>query len=138
MEKTYKYRLYPSKEQENILNNTLKSCKNLYNTQLEYEKYVYGKDIRFANKIELNNLLPDLKIINQSLKQIYSQILQNVNDRVIKSFNGFFNRIKRGQTLGYPRFKSITRYNSFTYPQSGFNPGSSTFQGGEDVTSFLF
>jgi len=120
MEKTYKFRLYPSKTQVNILNKTFNSCRYLYNTQLEYERYVYGKDIRFANKFELNNLLPDLKIINQSLKSIHSQVLQNVNDRVIKSFNGFFNRVKKGQKAGYPRFKPFHRYNSFTYPQTGF------------------
>jgi len=87
---------------------------------LEYEKYIYEKDIRFANKIELNNLLPDIKIINPNLKSVHSQILQNVNDKVIKSFNGFFNRINNGNKAGYPRFKNINRYNSFTYPQSGF------------------
>ena len=120
MEKTYKFRLYPSKQQINILNNLLNSCRYLYNTQLEYERYVYEKDKKFANRIELNNLLPDIKIINKDLKQIHSQILQNVNDRVIKSFNGFFNRVKKGQKAGYPRFKNIHRYNSFTYPQRGF------------------
>ena len=103
-----------------MFNNILNSCKNLYNAQLEYEKFVYEKDIRFANRVELNNLLPDMKIINPSFKQIHSQILQNVNDRVIKSFNGFFNRVKRGEKAGYPRFKPFHRYNSFTFAQSGF------------------
>src|SRR3990167_7693531 len=96
MEKTYKYRLYPSNKQINIFNNILNNCRYLYNSMLEYEKYIYEKDIRFANKIELNNLLPDIKIINPNLKSVHSQILQNVNDKVIKSFNGFFNRINKG------------------------------------------
>ena len=120
MEKTYKYRLYPSNKQINIFNNILNNCRYLYNSMLEYERYVYEKDIRFANKIELNNILPDIKIINPNLKSVHSQILQNVNDKVIKSFNGFFNRIKEGNKAGYPRFKNIHRYNSFTFPQTGF------------------
>lgn len=120
MKKTYKYRLYPSNEQVILLDDILNSCKNLYNTQLEYERYVYQKDKRFANLIELNSLLPDLKVINPSLKKIHSQVLQNVNNRVVKSFKGFFNRIQKCQKAGYPRFKDKHRYDSFTYPQSGF------------------
>lgn len=120
MQKTYKFRLYPSKKQIAILNNVLNSCRYLYNTQIEYERYVYEKDIRFANRIELNNLLPDLKIFNPSLKKIHSQVLQNINYRVVKSFNNFFNKAKKGKNSGYPRFKNANRYNSFTYPQSGF------------------
>lgn len=120
MEKTFKFRLYPSNKQIDILNEILNSCRYLYNSQLEYERYVYQKDRSFANRIELNNLLPDIKIINPFLKKIHSQILQNVNDRVIKSFNGFFNRVQKGQKAGYPRFRNIQRYNSFTYSQSGF------------------
>jgi putative transposase len=41
-----------------------------------------------------------------------------------KSFAGFFNRVKNGnkkeKKAGYPRFKPVSRYNSFTYPQGGF------------------
>lgn len=118
--KAYKYRIYPSKTTEIKLNNILNSCRYLYNSMLEYERYVYEKDIRFANKIEINNLLPDLKIINPNLKTIYSQVLQNVNDKAIKSFNGFFTRVKKRQKAGYPRFKNKFKYNSFTYPQTGF------------------
>ena len=119
MDKSYKFRLYPSKHQEDILNQVLESCRFLYNHQLEYERYVYEKEQRFANRVELNNILPDVKIVNPIFKGIHSQILQNVNDRVIKAFECFFSRVKQGQS-GYPRFNGKHRYNSFTYPQSGF------------------
>ena len=45
---------------------------------------------------------------------------QDVIRRVDKAFKNFFRRVKAGDTLGYPRFKSARRYDSFTYPQSGF------------------
>ncbi len=35
-------------------------------------------------------------------------------------FRAFFRRVKAGQTPGYPRFKSRSRYGSLTYPQFGF------------------
>lgn len=37
-----------------------------------------------------------------------------------KTFDAFFRRVKDGETSGYPRFKPASRYDSFTYPQSGF------------------
>ncbi|MDO9516936.1 MAG: transposase, partial [Methanosarcinaceae archaeon] len=48
-------------------------------------------------------------------KQVYAQILQNVLKRVDRSFKNFFNG------YGYPRFQGRNRYDSFTYPQSGFS-----------------
>lgn len=46
--------------------------------------------------------------------------MQNVLKRVEKSFDGFFRRIKAKQKAGFPRFRSANRYDSFTFPQSGF------------------
>jgi len=48
-------------------------------------------------------------------KEVFSQVLQNVLKRVDISFKNFFNG------FGYPRFQGRDRYNSFTYPQSGFS-----------------
>lgn len=36
------------------------------------------------------------------------------------AFQAFFRRVKTGDDPGYPRFKGYGRYDSFTYPQSGF------------------
>jgi len=51
---------------------------------------------------------------------IYSQVAQDVLRRLDKAFKAFFRRVKSGDTPGYPRFKGYKRYDSFTYPQSGF------------------
>jgi putative transposase len=39
---------------------------------------------------------------------------------VDKAYQAFFRRIKEGKTAGYPRFQGDGRYESFTFPQSGF------------------
>ena len=59
-------------------------------------------------------------MLNQNLKNIHSQVLQNVSDRLHKSFKSFFTRVKNKEKAGFPRFKSKDKYNSFTYPQHGF------------------
>lgn len=55
-------------------------------------------------------------------KEVHSQVKQDVIRRLGKSFDAFFRRCKNGEAkVGYPRFKGRKRYNSFTYPQSGFS-----------------
>ncbi|MDP2907624.1 MAG: RNA-guided endonuclease TnpB family protein, partial [Nanoarchaeota archaeon] len=90
------------------------------NAELEYEKQMYFSERKYVSKEELDSLIPDWKIINPNLKKVHSQVLQNVSDRLVKSFEGFFRRTKSGEKAGFPRFKSKERYDSFTFPQSGF------------------
>jgi putative transposase len=63
---------------------------------------------------------PALKKANPVLREVHSQVLQNVAVRIDLAFKAFFRRIKAGDTPGYPRFKGPNHYDSFTYPQSGF------------------
>lgn len=55
------------------------------------------------------------------MKNVHSQVLQNVVERLDKAYQSFFRRVKNGEKAGFPRFKSGSQYNSFTYPQSGFS-----------------
>ncbi len=48
------------------------------------------------------------------------QTLLFVLRRLDKAFAAFFRRLKHGEKPGYPRFQGQGRYDSFTYPQSGF------------------
>jgi putative transposase len=61
------------------------------------------------------------KQFNPYLNAVHSQVEQDVLRRLQKSFDNFFRRVREGaRKKGYPRFKSINRYDSITYPQSGF------------------
>ena len=50
---------------------------------------------------------------------MYDDVLRDALKRVDHAFKLFFNKIKTKENQGYPRYKGITRYDSFTY-QKGF------------------
>jgi putative transposase len=118
--KAFKYRLYPTRQQERVLLWTLTRCRELYNAALQERRDAYrmaGVSIRCYDQI---NQLPDIKQERPEYADIHSQVLQDVLRRVDKAMQGFFRRIKAGQKPGYPRFQGRNRYDSFTYPQVGF------------------
>jgi putative transposase len=99
---------------------TLNICRELYNSALQERR-----DAWQINQISINYhtqaiQLPPIKSIRKDVDAVYSQVLQDVLRRVSKTFDAFFRRVKNGETPGYPRFKPASRYDSFTYPQSGF------------------
>lgn len=120
MKRTYKFRIYPNKTQKEKLEFTLNICRFLYNSALRHriEAYKHGVSISYNNQA---NELQEIKEELNEFKQIHSQVLQDVLKRLDKSYKNFFLRIKRKQKAGFPRFKGKDRYDSFTYPQSGFH-----------------
>ncbi|WP_053958342.1 RNA-guided endonuclease InsQ/TnpB family protein [Sulfobacillus thermosulfidooxidans] len=121
MRKTYKYRLYPTKEQEAKIQFTLERCRLLYNRLLDERRVAYNTDKTTLNYYNQANTLTERKKYIPALKQVHSQVLQDVVKRLDKAFQAFFRRVKTGEKPGYPRFKSVSRYNSFTYPQGGYS-----------------
>jgi putative transposase len=121
MLKMLKYRIYPTKKQEKKLNETLEECRWLYNHLLEMRKTAYEQDGLALTCFQQQNTFPVLKQERPSLSGVHSQILQNVAVRVDLAFKAFFRRVKAGEKAGYPRFRGSDRYDSFTFPQSGFS-----------------
>jgi len=120
MKKAYRYRIYPNKKQVHVMQEQLALCAELYNAALQERRDAWrmcGKSITFTQQ---SAQLPHIKQVRPEYEGIYSQVLQDVLHRVDKAFKGFFRRVKAGQTPGYPRFKSRSRYGSLTYPQFGF------------------
>ena len=82
---------------------------------LEDRKNAYD---RCGIGLSYNQQAEQLKYLNLG---VYSQVAQDVLRRLDKAFRNFFRRVKNGdEKAGYPRFQGKNRYDSFTYPQSGF------------------
>ena len=113
--KTYKFRMYPTAIQIKILEHTLNTCRFLYNDCLADRKNAYERTGETVNCYDQQYELKNRKGIN-----VHSQVAQDVLKRLQKSFDNFFRRVKNREVPGYPRFQGCDRYNSFTYPQSGF------------------
>lgn len=119
-QKTYKFRLRPTKKQARLMQATLDECRWLYNRLLEDRNNAWNEKHRGLTYMRQSQMLPVYKSLRPSLEGVYSQVLQNVAVRLDLAFKSFFRRCKAGGTPGFPRFRGKDRYDSFTYPQSGF------------------
>ncbi|MEW6208105.1 MAG: transposase [Acidobacteriota bacterium] len=120
MLKAHKYRIYPSKAQVTKLERTLGLCCELYNAGLQERRSAYRISRTAINYHTQAVQLPDIKEIRPDLNTVHSQVLQEVLLRLDKAFDAFFRRVKAGEKPGFPRFRSRSRYDSFTYSQTGF------------------
>tara|TARA_Y100000310_G_scaffold344994_1_gene461018 strand:- start:3460 stop:4617 length:1158 start_codon:yes stop_codon:yes gene_type:complete len=122
---SFKYRIYPNKEQEQKLSATLSTCRHTYNNALEERVNAYKKDKTSLSYVDQAKLLTKNK--NEYQKKVFTQVLQSTLRRLDVSFKRFFKVKIKGKRIGYPRFKSENRFRSFCYPQHGFkilNDGS--------------
>ncbi len=108
-----RFRLNPTKEQEQKLFHTFYLCRKLYNQALEERVAYYrekGISIRY---IDQQNHLPTWKQEHSEYKEVHSQVLQNVLQRLDQAFVNFFE--KRAK---FPKFKNKFMFRSITYPQA--------------------
>ncbi len=117
MRLTFKYRLKPTRAQQRVLWQQLEWCRYVYNRTLGARKDAYEQRGESLNYYATAKMLPTWKAERPELKQVHSQVLQNVQVRVDLAFQAFFRRVKAGDEPGYPRFKGRGRYDSITYPQ---------------------
>ncbi len=121
----YRYRLYPTKAQASALAEMLETCRQVYNSLLNWRKHDYEVLGKSPSKFEQQAAFPRWKKDHTELSTVFSQVLQNVAVRVDLAFDAFFRRAKDGdkkieRTPGYPRVKGHGQYDSITYPQAGF------------------
>ena len=118
--KAYKFKLKVSKTIKRKLEETLSVCCEIYNAALQERRDAWQLNRISINYHAQSAQLPEIKLVRDDVNSIYSQILQDVLRRVSKTFDAFFARVKRGDRAGFPRFKSVSRFDSFCFPQSGF------------------
>ncbi len=113
MIRTYQYRLYPSKAQAHLLEQTLETCRHFYNACLDERKTAWEERKESVGKFAQMRQVKPLKATNPYASGIHSHILQVVVDDLDKTFQAFFRRIKD------PRFKGRNRFHSFGLKEYG-------------------
>lgn len=111
MLKTYKYRLYPNKEQKIYFSKCFGSVRFIYNKMLN-DKIEYYKE----NNKMLNNTPAQYKKEYQWLKEVDSLALANVQMNLDKAYKNFF----RDKSVGFPKYKS-KKTNKFSYTTNNQN-----------------
>jgi putative transposase len=118
MRKTFKYRLFPSRQQQRLLEQQLEECRWLYNHLLAERRAAWEQRQESVRLYDQQATLPALKAERPALAGVQSQVLQNVAVRIDLAFQAFFRRAREGATEpGYPRFRGKGRYDSLTFPQ---------------------
>ena len=104
--KAYKFRLYPTKEQEIMFIKTFGCVRFIYNKMLA-DKIEFYKE----TKQKLNNTPAQYKKEYEWLKEVDSLALANAQMNLQTAYNNFF----RSPKVGFPKFKSKKRNkNSYT------------------------
>ena len=123
MRRSYKFRIYPNKNQTKSLEKTFAFCRFLYNSALE-ERISFHKKYDESLSYETQcDALPEIKeVFSDQTDRIYSQTLQQVLKQLDTSFKNFFGGLKKkAKKVGFPRFKNADRFRSILFPQSDLN-----------------
>ena len=129
------YQIYPSKKQRGKLEQMLVLHQRLYNCALEQRIGAYGRDktsVSFQDQCkeltELRNQLPEYAELNAQSEQVTLK-------RLDRAYQNFFDRVKKGDKAGFPRFKSRERFKGWGYKSHG--DGWRFFVGSNGVNGYL-
>ena len=102
MLKSFKYRLYPNKEQTTLIQKTFGCCRFVYNQTLAHRKELYETEKKSMSKIDCNNFVNrNLKKEYEWLKEVDKFALTNSVYNMDSAYQKFFK-----EHAGYPKFKS--------------------------------
>jgi putative transposase len=113
MYKAYKYRIYPTSEQEILLAKSFGCARWFWNYALSLCQETYKNTGKGLTRGYIQGLLPALKKEHEWLKDPYSQCLQVVALNLSTAYKNFFD--KRAML---PKFKSKHGRQSISYPQN--------------------
>ena len=102
MEKSYRFRMYPNKEQERLIQKTFGCVRYVYNYFLDKRIKTYKEENKTLGAYECIKLLTDLKKEFEWLKEPDKCALQNAIKDLDIAYRLFFKK----SNSGFPRFKT--------------------------------
>lgn len=112
MYRSYKYRIYPTEPQKELISKHIGSSRFVYNLALETKNSAYISAKHNYSAFDLVKQLPELKKECPWLKEVNSQSLQQSIQNMDIAFKRFF------KGAGFPKFKKKSNKGSFSIPQN--------------------
>ena len=106
MEYSYKFRIYPTSTQENLIQKTFGCCRFVFNHFLAERMEQYKQTGKSPTRFQQDKSLTALKKELEWLREVDATALQAALQSLDTAYQNFFRRVKQGQKPGYPRFKS--------------------------------
>ncbi len=119
MVRVFRYRLYPTRAQEQTLREQLRLCRELYNAALQERRDAYKATGKSPSYGQQSADLKEIRTLRPEFELIFFHTLQAVLRQLDKTFAAFFRRCKAGEKPGYPRFKGRDRFKSLLFPDGG-------------------
>src|SRR3990167_8846797 len=97
---THKFRIYPNKQTENTMLETLEICRQGYNTflgELQEQKVI--------DKSLIQGTIPDMKICDSRFTKVHSKALQYEVYKLFSNLRGLSATKKKHRKVGSLRFK---------------------------------
>lgn len=104
--KAYKFRIYPSEIQKQLIEKSFGCSRFIYNNMLALQIKTYEEQGKSYSKYDLVKMIPLLKKEYEWLKEVDSTCLQATIDDLDSAYQNFFREIKKGNNQGFPKFKT--------------------------------
>jgi putative transposase len=130
LRRTYRYRIYPTVRLRLALEAQLGFACQLYNAALEQRRYAWRGRHRSVSLYEQFRDLTEVRAARMGPAQMNCSAMRDPLRRLDRAFVAFFRRVKAGAKPGYPRFRSVRRYDSLTWDLGwGIRDGRLALQG---------
>lgn len=114
-QRSYRYRLYPSKAQSVVLTEMLGAFCDLYNAALQQRIEAYRRQHKTLRYLDQASELKAVRAVDERLAQFSYSAAQQVLRRLDKAFAAFFRRLKTKAKAGFPRFQAKHRFDSAAF-----------------------
>jgi putative transposase len=94
-------------------------CRAHYHAALERRNTAWQRRHVCISRNEQEGELTAIRAEFPRHEAMHSHVLQDVVDRLNKTYQAFFRRVQRGEKAGFPRFKGRNRFHSFAYEAYG-------------------
>ena len=119
--KSYKYKLYNNLRRNDVLIKDIELYSDVYNHCVALHNRYYKIYKKFLGKYDLQKHLTKIKHkYMPEWERLGSQAIQDITDRLDKSYKQFFSNLKKKMRCSPPSSKNKHKYKSFTLKQAGY------------------